>query len=285
MSTTPMKGKADYLALGDWNVACAECGRKFKASEMRQLPPGVPGGGMWVCLPHWNQRQPQDYVRGVADKMAAPYVQQQVEEYPLEVENVDADDAALEIEIDTAAAASGAEPLIINVFEGVTVGTLTITDVAGGTPAASIVLNNNGVIETLENLDGVTVTVQGSGVVVETIENYSLVAVAIPPTTTEDLYGYDEASVLGSLTPATYAGETIIIFEAGLNRFSVETSVITFDGTGILQTLFTSVTIGAITLASADAAFTDNGTTCTWAWTGASQALYLIAGTYTPEFA
>jgi len=50
---------ADYLALGDWNAACAWCGRKRKASTMRQLPPGVPGGGLRVCPDHWNPRQPQ----------------------------------------------------------------------------------------------------------------------------------------------------------------------------------------------------------------------------------
>lgn len=75
----PGKGKNDYLALGDWNAACAECARKFKASEMIQLPPGVPGGGMYVCRQHWNMRQPQDYVRGIPDKMAAPWQQPIIE--------------------------------------------------------------------------------------------------------------------------------------------------------------------------------------------------------------
>ena len=71
----PGKGKADYLALGDFNAACAECARKFKASEMIQLPAGVPGGTMYVCQEHWNARQPQDFVRGIPDKMASPWQQ------------------------------------------------------------------------------------------------------------------------------------------------------------------------------------------------------------------
>ena len=79
--STPAKGHADYLDLGTWNAACAECGRKFKANEMRKLPPGVPGGGMCVCRPHWNARQPQDFVRGVPDRMAAPWVQPQSDTY------------------------------------------------------------------------------------------------------------------------------------------------------------------------------------------------------------
>ncbi len=76
MSQYPGKGEADFLALGDWNASCAECGQKRKASTMKQLPPGVPGAGMYVCPEHWNPRQPQDYVRGVADNMAAPWVQE-----------------------------------------------------------------------------------------------------------------------------------------------------------------------------------------------------------------
>lgn len=77
MSTSPPKGRADYLELGDWNATCGQCGRKRKASTMRQLPAGTPGAGLWVCYPeHWEARHPQEYVRGVPDKMAAPWVQQ-----------------------------------------------------------------------------------------------------------------------------------------------------------------------------------------------------------------
>lgn len=64
------KGKADYLAEGDWNATCWECGRKFKASEMRRN-----WQGYWVCLPHWEARQPQDFVRGVPDNQTPPWVQ------------------------------------------------------------------------------------------------------------------------------------------------------------------------------------------------------------------
>lgn len=78
---TPGKGKADYLELGDWNAACAECGRKFKASQMKRLPMGVPGGGMYVCFEHWNPRQPQDFVRGVPDRMSPPWTQPQIDSF------------------------------------------------------------------------------------------------------------------------------------------------------------------------------------------------------------
>lgn len=80
----------DYLDLGDWNAACAECGRKRKASELKRLPPGVPGAGMYVCPEHWDARHPQEFVRGIPDKPAAPWVQQQTDSglfAPIEMED------------------------------------------------------------------------------------------------------------------------------------------------------------------------------------------------------
>ena len=70
-----MSGRADYLELGDWNAICAECGRKGKASEMVQLPDGIAGARMYVHPEHYLRRNPQDFVRGVADKPAAPWIQ------------------------------------------------------------------------------------------------------------------------------------------------------------------------------------------------------------------
>ena len=67
---TEGKGKADYLQLGDWNAACYQCGRKFKASTLRRN-----WQGFWVCPPHWEPRQPQDFVRGVQDIQTVPWVQ------------------------------------------------------------------------------------------------------------------------------------------------------------------------------------------------------------------
>ena len=75
MSQYPAKGRADYYEPGDWNYACAQCGRKRKASMVRQLPVGVPGAGLYVCFPeHWDMRHPQELVRGIPDRPAAPYV-------------------------------------------------------------------------------------------------------------------------------------------------------------------------------------------------------------------
>lgn len=68
--TTPPKGRADYLALGDWNVVCYECGRKRKASYMKRH-----WQGYYVCPEHWEVRHPQDFVRGIADVQTPPWTQ------------------------------------------------------------------------------------------------------------------------------------------------------------------------------------------------------------------
>lgn len=66
----PVKGKADYLKLGDYNAACSMCGRKFKASEMVKN-----WQGMWRCPQHNEPRQPQDFVHGVQDVQTVPWSQ------------------------------------------------------------------------------------------------------------------------------------------------------------------------------------------------------------------
>lgn len=81
MSQYPPKGPADFLDLGEWNAACALCGRKRKASTLKQIPPGVQGAGLYACPDHWDFRQPQDYVRGIPDKMSAPWVQPETDTF------------------------------------------------------------------------------------------------------------------------------------------------------------------------------------------------------------
>ena len=53
---------------GDWSVLCDACGRKMRASDLRQR-----WDGLKVCPEDWEPRQPQDFVRGVADYQAPPF--------------------------------------------------------------------------------------------------------------------------------------------------------------------------------------------------------------------
>ena len=53
---------------GQWLVICEACGRKYKNTELRQR-----WDGFMVCEDDWEPRQPQDFVRGVADYQAPPW--------------------------------------------------------------------------------------------------------------------------------------------------------------------------------------------------------------------
>jgi len=63
-------GRADYLALGDWNVQCFECGKKRKASQTVKN-----WQGYYVCPEHNEPRQLQDFARAVPDNQTPPWTQ------------------------------------------------------------------------------------------------------------------------------------------------------------------------------------------------------------------
>ncbi len=63
------RGSADYLAVGDWNALCDRCGHKFKGSMLRETWQGYK-----VCQRCWEPRQPQDFVRAIAENPTPPFV-------------------------------------------------------------------------------------------------------------------------------------------------------------------------------------------------------------------
>lgn len=61
-------GKRDYYKKGDYNVICDRCGAKFKASEC-----AMEWDNLFVCKQYcWEERQPQDFVRGRVDDQTVP---------------------------------------------------------------------------------------------------------------------------------------------------------------------------------------------------------------------
>jgi hypothetical protein len=61
-------GIADYFKRGEWNFHCDLCGRKRKSGD------GVKTwNGLWACREHKEQRNPQDFVRGVKDDQSVPW--------------------------------------------------------------------------------------------------------------------------------------------------------------------------------------------------------------------
>jgi hypothetical protein len=69
-----VRGRADYLLVGDWNAVCSMCGRKRKASTLVKN-----WQGLWRCPEHNEPRQPQDFVRGVQDIQTPPWNQPQID--------------------------------------------------------------------------------------------------------------------------------------------------------------------------------------------------------------
>lgn len=53
---------------GDWKCICDSCGRIVKASQLKKR-----WDGFMVDERCWEPRQPQDFVRGVADYQAPPF--------------------------------------------------------------------------------------------------------------------------------------------------------------------------------------------------------------------
>ena len=72
----PIKGRADYYKFGDFNAACSMCGRKRKAAELVRN-----WQGLFRCPEHNEPRQPQDFARGVPDKMGVPWAQPETDIY------------------------------------------------------------------------------------------------------------------------------------------------------------------------------------------------------------
>jgi len=61
-------GKADRYVHRDYNVICDRCGFKRKRSTVQ-----FTWDNLLVCFPEcWEQRQPQDFVKGVYDKQSVP---------------------------------------------------------------------------------------------------------------------------------------------------------------------------------------------------------------------
>ena len=56
-----------YYAKGEHSVICDFSGFKVKSSNVKRT-----WDGFVVAKPFWESRQPQDYVRGVVDKIATP---------------------------------------------------------------------------------------------------------------------------------------------------------------------------------------------------------------------
>lgn len=63
-----VRGPKDYRVPWGHNAICDVCGCKFKGSELRRR-----WDGLMCCPQDFEERQPQDLVRGITDRQIPPY--------------------------------------------------------------------------------------------------------------------------------------------------------------------------------------------------------------------
>ena len=161
-------GRADYLAEGDWNAICWECGRKHKASTMLKH-----WQGYYVCPRCWEPRHPQDFVRGVTENPAAAWAQEQIGISPM-----------LLLTTESATGGAGAFPgapvtiASLNVYDFV-LDYLDLSAVPSWLTSVVIRVPENTTITSLVagTSLGVTVTVNNYGKIVTTTDPSSLLTI------------------------------------------------------------------------------------------------------------
>lgn len=78
---------AGYIP-GSWRAICDRCGGDYHAHELR-----LEWTGLRTCVAHcWEERHPQDFVRGVKDKQSPPWTRPAPEPVYLDTNDVSADD-------------------------------------------------------------------------------------------------------------------------------------------------------------------------------------------------
>lgn len=77
---------------GGWNTICDVCGRKFKNSDLQ-----LRWDGLMTCSADWEIRQPQDFVRGVADIQAPPFTRPESSDYFIPVNYTQQPDETVDV--------------------------------------------------------------------------------------------------------------------------------------------------------------------------------------------
>lgn len=72
---------------GDFWRICDRCGQKVRQSKTRKT-----WDGLWVCEKDWEERHPQDFVRGKKDKQSVSEPRPEPAHYFLTDNEVTADD-------------------------------------------------------------------------------------------------------------------------------------------------------------------------------------------------
>ena len=64
-----MEVRGPYYKAGEWLAICDRCGETHRNTGLR-----LEWTGLRVCRACWEPRHPQEFVQGVADRQAPPWV-------------------------------------------------------------------------------------------------------------------------------------------------------------------------------------------------------------------
>lgn len=76
-----------YFKPHSWNATCMRCGYQRKADQIK-----LEWTGLRVCHECFEERHPQDYVRGRKDKQSPPWTSPEPDDYFLSTNEVQPED-------------------------------------------------------------------------------------------------------------------------------------------------------------------------------------------------
>ena len=282
----------DYYVDGDWDAVCYECGRKRKASYLKRH-----WQGYYVCPEHWEPRHPQDFVRGIQEHLAPPWVQPWGDAYQAQYVYIDSNYVD-ENAVGGTITLTVEDGTVIVIGGDTAFGDLVLNN--AGTSNITVLVNNSGVITgEITAGAGVGYTVEGPGRVGPITppgQAWELTAVEFTP----GVWGYQSGLYVpqiyiatdfstfslgdgGAISPDTLLG-TFIVSAISSSGFPGLEFVLGIAGYPPID-FFDSVTVNSVTLNALDATiFTVELITGLFTYWGWSTTPFTGAGTYEITF-
>lgn len=153
---------------------------------------------------------------------------------------------------------------------GVLSGTKTVAAVAGVATFSTLSINLEGTYTLVASASTIATCYPPASVVSDSfaIGQYILTAGYHDGLPTLEIYGYDPANGIGSITPTTFNGSTIRFLSASnLISFALQETTIAINGIAD-QSFFTSITLNGNTYLSSAASYTQGALFASWTWSG-----------------
>ena len=147
MGTSPRYDK------GDWKAICDVCGREYKASQLQ-----LRWDALMVCKDDWEPRQPQDFVRGVADIQAVPWARNESSDSFIAFCTIDGISSICDYSVSGCATSEYVPPIVLPVLPCIPLFVTSNTDIPLGTVqwCCSYLEVDNTAVLSIEGFFGVT---------------------------------------------------------------------------------------------------------------------------------